>query len=68
MDKLKNHNHLSKTIGTRIQNDSRFGNVINYMEPVLCIIYFQSLGQHPVIKHKTVSKVKYMKSHTCWYI
>lgn len=38
MDKLKTHNHLSKTIGARIQNYSEFENAKNYMEPVLHII------------------------------
>lgn len=38
MDKLKIHNHFSKTIGAKIQNFSGFENVIQYMELVLCII------------------------------
>lgn len=38
MDKLKIYNYFSNTIGAGIQNDSGFENVINYVEPVLCII------------------------------
>lgn len=67
MDKLKIHNHFSKTTGTRIQNDSGFKKCNKLCQA--CVMYhFQSLWQHPTIKHKTVSKVKYMKNHTCWYI